>query len=138
MINIIAGSKGTGKTKKIINSANDLLAVCKGDVVFLSTTTRYRTDIKPQIKFIDTVEQEIKTKEVLIGFIKGMLSANYDIEHIFIDGIYKMMGVSIDSPEMAEMFMVLEKLNVTSGAKFTLTISCAEEDMPEFIAKYAK
>lgn len=136
MITIIDGAKGSGKTKRIINAANDALAVSKGDIVFLATTTRYRTEIKPQIKFVDTVEQGIKSKDVLFGFIKGMLSANYDIEYIFIDGVYKMMGVSIDSPEMAELFMMLERISSLSAVKFILTISCSVEEMPEFIAKY--
>ena len=136
MITIIDGAKGSGKTKRIINAASDALAVSKGDIVFLATTTRYRTEIKPQIKFVDTVEQGIKSKDVLFGFIKGMLSANYDIEYIFIDGVYKMMGVSIDSPEMAELFMMLERISSLSAVKFILTISCSVEEMPEFIAKY--
>ena len=51
MITIIDGAKGSGKTKRIINAASDALAVSKGDIVFLATTTRYRTEIKPQIKF---------------------------------------------------------------------------------------
>ncbi|MBO5304629.1 MAG: hypothetical protein J6A99_03015 [Clostridia bacterium] len=136
MITIIDGAKGSGKTKRIINAASDALAVSKGDIVFLATTTRYRTEIKPQIKFVDTVEQGIKSKDVLFGFIKGMLSANYDIEYIFIDGVYKMMGVSIDSPEMAELFMMLERISALSAVKFILTVSCSVEEMPEFIAKY--
>lgn len=65
-----------------------------------------------------------------------MLSANYDIEYIFIDGVYKMMGVSIDSPEMAELFMMLERISALSAVKFILTVSCSVEEMPEFIAKY--
>ena len=136
MITIIDGAKGSGKTKRIINAASDALAVSKGDIVFLATTTRYRTEIKPQIKFVDTVEQGIKSKDVLFGFIKGMLSANYDIEYIFIDGVYKMMGVSIDSPEMAELFMMLERISALSAVKFILTVSCSVEEMPEYIAKY--
>ena len=97
MIKIIEGAKGTGKTKKIIETANYGLGERKGDTVFLSTTTRYRTEIKPQIKFIDAKGEGIVGKEMLFGFIKGMLAANYDIEYIFIDGVYKIMGVEIDS-----------------------------------------
>ena len=41
MIKIIEGAKGTGKTKKIIETANYGLGERKGDTVFLSTTTRY-------------------------------------------------------------------------------------------------
>ena len=73
---------------------------------------------------------------MLFGFIKGMLAANYDIEYIFIDGVYKIMGAEIDSAEMAELFMLLEKLEEGTGANFVLTISCEREKLPSFIAKY--
>lgn len=134
MITIIDGAKGSGKTKKIIDSANDAVYASKGDIVFLSTTKRYRSEIKPQIKFINTVEDEgIKSKEMLIGFIKGMLAANYDIEYLFIDGVYKMMSTTIDSAEMEELF---DYFAGVSDVKITLTISCDRESLPAFIAKY--
>ena len=136
MIKLIYGSKGSGKTKKILDMANDALASTKGDVVFLATTTRYRMEIKPQIRFIDTVEEGISTKDALIGFIKGLLCGNYDIEYVFIDGFYKMMGVELDSPEVAEFFMALAGLS--QNTNFVLTVSCDLDKMPACIAKYVK
>ena len=136
MIDIIVGAKGTGKTKMIIDKANATLESKKGDAVFLTTTKRYRMEINPRIKFIDTRDEGIMSKDMLFGFIRGMLCANYDIEYFFIDGVYKMMNVTIDSAEMAELFMLLDTLGNASGVKFVLTISCDKEALPEFIAKY--
>ena len=135
MINVIVGAKGTGKTKKIIEAANKSLETSKGDSVFLTTTTRYRMEIKPAMKFIDMKEEGIVNKDMLVGFIKGMLAANYDIENVFIDGVYKMMGTTIDSPETAELLLLLERY---AGVNFTLTISCDQDALPAFIAKYLK
>lgn len=134
MIKIIKGVKGSGKTKQILDMASDCLAKVKGDVVFLAATSRYRMEIKPQIKFIDAVSEGIATKEALKGFIKGLLSGNYDIEYIFIDGFYKMMNVEINSAESAEFFLMLD--GMSKNVNFVLTVSCADEDLPEFIAKY--
>lgn len=136
MIYIIDGEKGSGKTKKIIDKANSILSESKGDTVFLSTTIRYRAEVKPQIKFINTISEGITSKDLLFGFLKGMHAANYDIEHIFIDGVYKMMKVEIDSNEMSELFMLLENLSANAGINFTLTISCDRSKLPAFIAKY--
>ena len=133
MINVIVGEKGTGKTKKIIEAANKALENSKGDSVFLTTTTRYRMEIKPAMKFIDMKEEGVCGKDQLAGFIKGMLAANYDIENVFIDGVAKMTGAPVDSAETAEVFLLMERYR---GVNFTLTISCAEEKLPAFIAKY--
>ena len=134
MITIIEGAKGSGKTKKILDMANGSLDKVKGDVVFLATTERYRAEIKPQIKFINTATEGVKTKDGLTGFIKGLLSGNYDIEYIFVDGFSKMMGVEIGSPEAAEFFLTVDKL--AKNVNFVLTVSCAKKDIPDFIAKY--
>lgn len=136
MISIIVGAKGTGKTKQIIDRANATLEERKGDTVFLTTTTRYRMEINPRIKLIDVRDEGICNKDLLFGFIRGMLSANYDIEYVFIDGVYKMMNTTIDSAEMAELFLLLETLDNGSNVKFVLTISCDKENLPEFIAKH--
>ena len=136
MISIIVGAKGTGKTKQIIDKANATLESRKGDTVFLTTTTRYRMEINPRIKLIDVRDEGINNKDMLFGFIRGMLSANYDIEYFFIDGVYKMMNTTIDSADMAELFLLLETLTNNSPVKFVLTISCDKENLPAFIAKY--
>ena len=108
------------------------------DVVFLSTTSRYRMEIKPQIKFIDVTAEKISSKECLIGFIKGMLCGNYDIEYIFIDGMYKMMGVALDSPEVAELMATLDIISESRNINFVLTVSCDRSEMPQFLLKYIK
>ncbi|NLL56481.1 MAG: hypothetical protein GX242_04630 [Clostridiales bacterium] len=137
MITIIYGDKGTGKTKKIINLANENINNQKGDVVFLAATSRYRMEISSRIRFIDVLDIGIASKDGLIGFVKGLLNGNYDIETVYIDGIYKMARTTIDSEEMAELMMALDSLS-NHGIKFIITISCSKEKLPAFIAKYIK
>ena len=134
MIKIIYGEKGSGKTKRILDEATQALAASKGDVVFVAATSRYRMEIKPQIRFIDAIEEGIGSKDGLIGFVKGLLCGNYDIEYVFIDGFYKMMNVSIDSAESSEFFLALERL--ATGVNFVLTVSCDLDKMPAYIKKY--
>lgn len=137
MINIIYGAKGTGKTKKIIDLANENVLTQKGDIVFLAATSRYRMEIKSRIRFIDVLDIGINSKDGLIGFVKGLINGNYDIETIYIDGVYKMMRTTIDSEDMAEFMMAVDTLS-SQGIKFVLTISCDKENLPEFIRKYVK
>ena len=64
------------------------------------------------------------------------MSGNYDIEYVFIDGFYKVIGKDLNSAEVAEFFMVLDGL--AKNVDFVLTVSCDKEELPEFIAKYVK
>lgn len=134
MITIIDGAKGTGKTKRILDKANGVLSEIKGDVVFLATTTRYRMEIKPQIRFIDAKTEGIANKDALVGFLKGLICGNYDIEYVFIDGFCKMLGTELDSNEVAEFFLALDSL--AEKVNFVLTVSCDREELPAFISKY--
>ena len=136
MIQIIAGEKGSGKTKKLINFVNDTAVSGKGIDVVLATTDRYRQEIKPEVRFIDVTEEGVNNFDRLIGFIKGLLCGNYDIEYVFIDGVHKMLATEIGSSIMADFFMALDSIGDKSMVKFVLTVSCAVEKLPEFVKKY--
>lgn len=134
MIEIIYGSKGTGKTKKIIDMANQSLEKSDGFIVFLADTNRYVREIKFAIRFLNTKEVEIKGEKSLIGFIKGLISANYDIKDIFIDGAARM--ADMDIPEMGSFMQKMDEIAEKYDIRFVLTVSCDKEDLPDFFAKY--
>ncbi len=134
MIKIIYGAKGTGKTKQIIDMANDSVASQDGDIVFMTDSPRYSHKIKYQIRFSSTEEADIKTEQALIGFIKGMLSANYDIKIMFIDGPARMLNIEID--QMADFYSEIEKITDKNNVEFVFTVSANKDDLPDFILKY--
>ncbi len=134
MIKIIYGSKGSGKTKKIIDQANERGINSLGDVVYLADTSRYVREIKYVIRFIDTTENNIKSVEGLLGFIKGLIAGNYDIKDMFIDGAVRMINSTIE--EMAPFMEELKKIAKTSDVNFTLTISRDLDELPDFFKEY--
>jgi len=134
MIKIIFGSKGSGKTKAIIDQANESINKELGDIVFIADTARYIHEIKYQIRFTNSKENNINSEDGFIGFISGMLEANYDIRFFYIDGVARMIGKPIH--EMRSLFEKLEQISQKTEATFTLTISCEEEELPDFIKKY--
>ncbi len=136
MIQTIIGAKGSGKTKKIIDLANKTVEIGKGMIVYLSVTARHRMEIKSSIRFIDVVEEKANDPSALIGFIKGMINANYDIEYIFIDGIYKMLSTTIDSDIMKDAIEQLKEISEKSQVHFIMTVSCAKEELPEFFKEF--
>ena len=131
---IIYGPKGTGKTKAIIDCANEAFNEAKGHVVFITDTKKYSPDIKLQIRLLDVTGFEIQGEDGLRGFIKGLVAANADNEYIFIDGIARITGKSLS--ELSNIFGAMEKLEKDYGVKFVLTCSAAKEELPDFIAKY--
>ncbi len=136
MVEIIYGAKGSGKTKRIIESANSALEKTSGYVVYVTDTDRYRGDIDNRIRYIDVTELNIASERGLSGFVKGLIAGNYDIQYIYIDGAQRITGKTLE--EMEKFYEDLGVLSKQYNVNFVLTISRTEEDMPDFLEKYIK
>lgn len=134
MITIIAGAKGSGKTKKIIDAANAAVETAKGHLIFVTDTTRYMYDIDRNVRFINSSEYQVAGEDALCGFIKGVIAGNNDNEYIFIDGVARIAGKPLD--QMAGFFYMLERISEKNDLKVTMTISADVETLPDFIKKY--
>ena len=92
MVELLIGKKGTGKTKVLIDSVNDACATANGNVIFISNNTgRNMYDIISKVRMADTSEFEISDWNEFFGFICGIISSNFDITNIYIDGVLKIV-----------------------------------------------
>ena len=135
MIKIICGPKGSGKTKRIIDTANGTVATAKGHLVFITDTKRYMYDLKRDIRFVDVKDWNITGEDALCGFVKGIAAGNGDYEYIYIDGIARIAGKDLSG--LASIFYMLDKISNENGITVTITCSAAKEELPDFVAKYA-
>ena len=134
MVKVICGPKGSGKTKRIIDAANEAVAVAKGNLIFITDTKRYMYDLKREIRFIDTSDYSIAGEDALCGFIKGVIAGGYDNEYVYVDGIARIAGKAIK--DLAQFFYMRDKIAPMRDLKLYITCSCAEEDLPDFAKKY--
>ena len=140
MIQIILGDKGSGKTKRLIDLVNESLKNEHGDIIFIDDDKRYMYDLRHEIRFVDASEYPVGhkcTTTEMIGFICGMLSANFDITLIAMDAFMKLVRMPLDAPEMEAFFQALEGLAATHHCKFLISMSATEDQAPEFVKKYA-
>ena len=139
MIQIILGDKGSGKTKRLIDLVNESLKNEHGDIIFIDDDKRYMYDLRHEIRFVDASEYPVghkSTASEMLGFICGMLSANFDITLIAMDAFMKLVRTPLDDAEMENFFKTLEKLSETHHCKFLLSVSAPADTVPEFIQKY--
>ena len=99
MIKLICGEKGAGKTKKILDMANDTAQTSKGSVVFLDKDDSHKLGLSYKVRLNDMSEWRVASDNELVAFIKGMLATNYDITDIFVDGIAKISGHAVEELE---------------------------------------
>lgn len=134
MIKVICGPKGSGKTKRIIDAANEAVASAKGHLIFITDTKRYMYDLKREIRFIDVTDYAVAGEEALCGFVKGAIAGGYDNEYVFVDGAARIAGKNVK--DMAQIFYMLEKVALLRDLTVYVTCSCAEEELPDFAKKF--
>ncbi len=134
MINLIVGTKGSGKTKTLINLINAAAKNTKGNVVCIEKGLKLTYDLDYSVRLVDIEQFGVSGFDAFYGFIAGILAGNYDITHIFIDATLKIGGRDIAAFE--NMVLKLVKLLTVHGAEITFTVSCDVSDIPEDIKKY--
>ncbi len=135
MIKLIYGPKGSGKTKQLIQAANSNAQGAKGLSVFITDTKRYMYDVSRDVRFIDVKDWAVAGEDALCGFVKGVAACNADHEYIYIDGIARISGKELK--DLAGIFYMLEKISNENDITITITCSCVEEELPDFVKKYA-
>lgn len=137
MLQLLIGKKGTGKTKVLISNVNDAAKSASGNVVFISNNiSQNMYDITSKVRMTDTSEFDIASWDEFLGFISGIISGNFDITNIFVDGTLKIVKNSIDGFEgfLSRLDAIGKKFDID----FELSVSIDANDAPEYIKKYVK
>ncbi|MCL2436865.1 MAG: hypothetical protein FWD00_02380 [Clostridiales bacterium] len=128
MVSLLIGRKGTGKTKRMIDFANESMETAKGSIVFIKKSHRAMYDLKYRIRVVCMEEYEgISNSDEYIGFIYGIISSDHDIEKIYIDSIVN--PANIQTFDLPEFLKRLNQISETFGADFIVSISAEKEEM---------
>lgn len=131
MIHLIYGAKGSGKTKRIIDAANEKSKNAVGNVVYITDNDR-SLDIDSNVRFVNAKDYEIKWDCCLVSFIQGMVAANSDNNCFFIDGVSRILGTAPDKLE--PLLDRLDAVGTANNVDVTLTVST--DTLPKFMMKY--
>jgi len=134
MVKFILGVKGSGKTKRMIELANESGRTAKGNVVYIDRDRNRIHDLNRRIRLIETGDFQLENLKSFYGFICGIISQDFDIENIYIDG---QKIVSNAQDDCLEGFIKnLEALHEKFGVDFTISCSRDIEGIPEFLKSY--
>jgi len=133
MVSLIAGKKGSGKSKDIVKKANDELGSSKGNMIFIDDDNRAMYDLHHDIRFINLSEFPVTSSCEFLGFICGLISNNYDIEKIFVDGIMNTVKMSED--ELTSWFAKIEDLSTAFNIDFVITLNY-ESEVPAALQRF--
>ena len=134
MIQVVHGKKGSGKTKRIIDMANNAVKEQDGIVVFVDDDNRYMFDVQQPVRFVNAGEYGMSSPEMFYGFLCGMVSQNFDITYVVVDAFLKLVNVKPDETEW--FFEQLKNLAEKNNVTYVLSVSCDDAEAPDYIQQY--
>jgi len=135
MVKLLVGHKGSGKTKQMVDMANDSLEKVNGSVVFINKNQRLTCDLKYRIRVVSMDDFELITNvDEYIGFLYGIISQDHDIELIFIDSILKHADIKIENLE--DFLARIDIISKKYGLDFIVSLSADKNEMGTYLDKY--
>lgn len=134
MVKIIMGPKGSGKTKQFVANVNESVKNEAGSMVCIENGKNLTYDVDYRVRLLNAVEYGINSVTLLQGFISGLHAGNFDITHIFIEGLYKIIGQDL---ALAESFAAwCETFGKENDMSFTITVSDDPAKASDAMKKY--
>ena len=134
MIHVIMGLKGSGKTKKLLDSVSNTVANASGDVVCIEYGKKLTYDVNYRVRLVDSKEYGISNACMLKGFISGLHAGNFDITHVYIDNLYKTIGT--DRAEGEAFILWCAAFAEANNMEITVTVSDDPAQASEAVKKY--
>lgn len=134
MIQFIAGGKGEGKTKKIIDMANKSIKTTDGHLVYIDDDKRHIYDLHYDIRFVETGSFPLSNYREFIGFVCGILSQDSDIKQIYVDGLTNVVK-TVDNDGLLKLIAKLNRLSDENTVDFIISMNCKADDLPEEVKK---
>ena len=135
MVRVIMGKKGSGKTKQMIDMINSAVTSEHGNVVCIERGPKLTYDIHYKIRLVEASAYELDSFTALRGFICGLCAGDYDITHIFIDSLCKVVPSEVNN-DVEEFLDWLNAFSEKHSIKFTVTISADADLAQEGIKKF--
>ena len=135
MVRLIMSGSGEGKTKQLLDLMNTAADTESGCMVCIEPTRNMSFNLRHQIRLVDASEFNIGSFEALCGFICGLYAGNYDISHVFIDNLCKIVGSDVNHD--TEVFLNwLDVFGERNNIKFTATISADPSSATDGMQKF--
>ena len=131
MVQIIAGRKGKGKTKHLLDMANNGIKAATGSIVYLDKSSKHMYELNNKVRLIDVSGFPIKNADEFVGFICGILSQDHDLEQMYFDSFLKI--AALEDKDISAVVEKLERMSDFFQVDFILSVSRDESELPESV-----
>ena len=130
MLQLIVGKKGKGKTKIVLDMVNKEVATASGNIVYLDKNNDHMYELNNKVRLINVKDYGVANADEFIGFIRGIVSQDHDLEQVYFDGFLKISCLE-GSERIEEVLNKLDTISDTYGFKIIASVSMDEAELPE-------
>lgn len=131
MVQIIAGEKGKGKTKHLLDKVNQSVESVNGHIVYLDKSSKHMYELNNKVRLINVSDYLITNCDEFLGFLCGIISQDHDIEEMYLDSFLTIAEIADD--EICRAVTKLQGIGEMFHVNFTLSVSKNEADLPEYV-----
>lgn len=136
MVKLILGAKGAGKTKWLINGANDDIKSGNGNITFLDVEDEHIFSLDTNVRLINLSDYSVNSIEKFYGFLLGMLSMDFDLEKIYIDSIYKI--IDIKKEDLKCLVKNLDEISEKHDVDIFINVDYVADEVDSDIRSYVE
>ena len=130
MLQLIVGKKGKGKTKIVLDMVNKEVSTASGNIVYLDKNNDHMYELNNKVRLINVKDYGVANADEFIGFIRGIVSQDHDLEQVYFDGFLKISCLE-SSERIEEVLNKLDTISDTYGFKIIASVSMDEVELPE-------
>lgn len=131
MIQIIAGEKGKGKTKLLLEKVNREVLAANGNVVYLDKSNKHMYELSNKIRLINVKDYLVEDYHEFLGFICGIISQDHDLEKVYLDSFLKIGCLEESTGELENVLKKLNRISEVFKVDFVLSVSLNKESLPQ-------
>ncbi len=135
MVKLIVGGKGSGKSRKLVNDLNAQAENPDHNIICILRGNRLDQYVKYRVRMIDIDQYPVNTFDELLAFIAGLNAKDYDISHIYIDSINKVVA-NVEDEELARFLSALQGLSEDKSFEAEMTYSAELENLSESLKSF--
>ncbi len=130
MIQLIVGKKGKGKTKQILDMVNKEVKGASGNMVYLDKNLSHMYELNNKIRLINVADYSVGNPDEFIGFIRGIVSQDNDLEQMYFDSFLKIACLE-GSDRLEEIIQKLDSISETYHFKIIASVSLDNSELAE-------
>lgn len=128
MVEYITGSNGSGKTKVLIEAAEETAKNSKGNVIYLDSSDKLFLTLDADIRLINAENYFINGAISFCGFLVGLCAGDYDLTDVFVDSTLDIISkASNGKTNIDDLMEIVTEVSNATGVNFHFAVGDSME-----------